>query len=46
MGLIIQATVSMPTQGFFVYRIYICAYGPPDPYLLMLTFIQLAEGTL
>ena len=30
----VQVLVSLPTQGFFVYRIYICAFTLPNPLLL------------
>ena len=30
----VQVLVSLPTQGFFVYRIYICASTLPNPSLL------------
>jgi hypothetical protein len=43
-GLIIQTLVSIAVQAFFVYRIYICAYGPSNPYFL-LTAVQLAGRT-
>jgi hypothetical protein len=29
-----QALVAVTTQGFFVYRIYGCAYRPPSPFRL------------
>lgn len=42
---IIKTLVSTAAQAFFVYRIYICAYGPSNPYFL-LTAVQLAGRTL